>query len=203
MEWASTRLAPDYVVRGLRAVDPRTDVLWWGPMTDAIEQPDPAKPWQQKVVHVTRPMWVVGTKSEAPGAVSQARRIRQLESMKIPAASPTWGNVDQWRKSWRDRRRLAGLRYQGFAPKFFWPATDLDWAVVTEYEAMGWFARHLFEVVQRQVLKQMEQEQDDGLALTERQRLIAEAVRLETPSIWKYAMAGRRSIMVPEQQRVA
>ena len=49
------------------------------------------------------------------------------------------------RKGWHDRWRLARLRYQGFVPKFFWPATDVDWAIVTEFEAMGWFARHLFD----------------------------------------------------------
>lgn len=198
VQWSTAREAPGYIVRGLRAVDPRADVLWWGLMTDVVDRPDPKRPWVMKPTHVTKPMWIVGTKSGPPLDPAAHRRLAFLESMKIPAkVEQQPAERAKWEKSWRDRRRLAWLKYQGFRSTFLWTAQDLDWSVVTELEAIGWFMRHLFEVVQRQAIKELEQERAPGLDLTERQRLIAEAVRLETPSIWKYAMKGRRSVLVP------
>jgi hypothetical protein len=200
LEYSHWREPPEYVLAGLREVDPGAQALWWGTHTvhAEVQAQDPARPWKKAIVAYTYPVWLIGVVSpmrymHAPAA----RRLRQLEDMQIPAVLVRQPEeLAQWCESWRQRWRSAHLTYQGFVPKFFWPANDLDWSVVAEFEAMGWFARHLFDIVRRAELQRLELDTPSE-HLTGREALLRQAIAHTMPSIWRHVFRGRRSIMVP------
>src|SRR6266571_1847259 len=109
VEWSNAREPPLHVVAGLRAVDPRADVLWWGPHTDYAEAaPDPATPWRKRVVAHTYPVWLIGVTDPLRAMnVAAARRLAQLDGMKIPAKLADGTQPEElarWMASWRKRR---------------------------------------------------------------------------------------------------
>jgi len=183
-------------------VDPRTHAIWWGPHTQHVEQHvDPRRPWRKEVVTITYPVWLVGIYDPMRERnAASSRRLRQLDTLQLPAQRPQNLQPEEladWVERWRQRWRAAQLEYQGFVGKFFWPAADLDWSVVVEYECMGWFARHLFEITRRAVLRDLEKKDEDSENLSARDQLIRQAIAQTMPSIWRHVFRGRRSIPVP------
>lgn len=198
LDFSGTRTVPEEVLRGLREVDPRAAVLWWGPTQDTEEIPDPRKPWVMRVVSTIRPMWLVGVVDPyREGNAAAARRMARYDEA---ALSPRdYEQPAEFRKrcyAFRQRRRLAQLSYQGFDAKFFWQARDLDSSLIHEFHEMAWFAHHLFERIQRAELARLDRPEVDE-PLTARQELIMQLVRDAMPDIWRHTMRGRRSFLIP------
>lgn len=200
VQFPQIREAPAAVVRGLRAVDPRTEVLWWGPTIELEERPVPGRQWATKPVAVVKPAWLVGIVDpyRERNAVAAARCRLYGETPLRPEGFESPAAFAQRAKKFRQRHRLARLAYQGFVPKFFWFAQDLDSELVFAYEEMGWFARTLFEKMQKEALAEYDKV-DASAPLTERQRLIREAVQAAMPGIWRHTFRGRRSFLVPSR----
>lgn len=198
IQFSSSREAPAEVVRGLREIDPRAVVLWWGPTQDVEEVPDPRKPWVNRIVSTIRPMWLVGVWDPyRQGNATAAKRMERYDAANLHPGE--YEQPEEFRKrchAFRQRRRLAQLSYQGFDAKFFWQARDLDASLVHEFYEMAWFAHHLFEQLQRQQIAELDKPEED-LPLTERQALMLKLVRDAMPDIWRHTMRGRRSVLVP------
>jgi len=164
------------------------------------DRPVPGRQWATKPVAVVKPAWLVGIVDpyRARNAIAAARCRRYSETPLLLAPHEQPAAFLQRAKMFRQRHRLARLAYQGFVPKFFWFAGDLDSELVLAYEEMGWFARTLFEKMQKEAMAEYEQA-DASVPLTERQRLIREAVQAAMPEIWRHTFRGRRSFLVPSR----
>lgn len=189
------------MVRGLREVDPRTHVLWWGEALERHDRIDPARPWQWRPVYVGKPAWLVGIVDPyRAGNARAGQRVRMYDTAPLaPLKTEQPEEFALRARSFRQRRRLAVLAYQGFVPKFFWYAGVLDGELILEYEKMGWFARTLFETFQKQQLAELEQVAGASASEQERERRMVELVQANMRSIWQHTFRGRRSFLVPAE----
>ncbi len=200
VQYPRIREAPAEVVRGLSAVDPRVQVLWWGPTLEVEDRPVPGRQWATRPVSVVKPAWLVGFVDpyRVGNAIAAARCKLYQEAPLRPMPFESDPQFAQRVRKFHQKWSLARLAYQGFTPQFFWFARDLDSELVFAYEEMGWFARTLFETMQKQAMAEFEKT-EESLPLTERQRLIREAVRAAMPEIWRHTFRGRRSFLVPSK----
>ncbi|HYL22493.1 MAG TPA: hypothetical protein VEU74_12080 [Gemmatimonadales bacterium] len=199
MEFPRVREAPAEVVRGLREVDPRTHVLWWGEAWERVDRPDPAAPWRWKPFYRSKPAWLVGVVDplKVGNAIAGARVRLYDEAPLAPEKTEAPEDFAMRARTFRGRRRLAHLAYQGFVPKFYWYAGVVDGELVLEYEKMGWFARTLFETFRKQQMAELENLTGFTESEEARERLMVEMVQANMRSIWHHTLRGRKSFMMP------
>lgn len=199
LSFPQTREVPQDVLAGLREVDPRTSVLWWGPTLEVVEQPIPGYRGAVRVVNVIKPAWLIGIVDPLRVGHKVAAARCDMFAKASLAQGPT-ESAEQFRRrcySFRQRHKLAALSYQGFVPKFFWFARDLDFELVDEYRAMAWFSEHLFETMVKKNLAELADDAED-LALSAKMDLMRKAVAAMMPDIWRHTFRGRRSFLVPQ-----
>lgn len=175
-----------HVLEGLRSIDPRTDVLWWG-ARDFLEE-GPAG----KQVYRTRPCWLVGVYEEHAERRQQAERKlvgfdRNLATLRLPQ-----DRVQRARLEHRihQRRKLWLMNWRGLRTGMFYPFGDLDWAVVEDWRFRDYIWRHHFAPAIAEKARQM----DDEAAEERRIVRMKDYIEAELPGQWRYVFKGRRSV---------
>ena len=171
--FSQTREAPGDILERLRAIDPAAELLFWGPRLADVETAPGL------VLPVVVPVWLLGV-VRPNGLRRTAGYVMLRHQDRLGAA----GNRDSW--------RYGHLLYQSFAPIAFYPFPQADVRIVDDFRLRDWLFRNAFAQEENRALLEAE-----GVpALELRRQQMRDKVLSEGPSLWKFAFAKRRSVVV-------
>lgn len=174
LDLPASREAPEHVLEGLRRVDPSVDVVWWG------EHGFPAMRNGQQTT-VVGPAWLICAPAPSAGWLREKAGERLMMFAKAPVNRQDPDRIRPWL-----------LRYKGWRPVMFIPARDLDYGVVEDFRAADWTHKHMNTLIEEQLIARF----GDDAQLRARTEQMREIVKATMGDIWRYAMRGRRGVLV-------